>query len=145
MTKRQRLCAWVLFAMLLLTACGRDDTAQQQAPTAESKPEITQPAGKTVRVIELTLSFVEPRFRPDPVVVQVGTPIQFKLSSADTRHTLVIEALGIDIDVPQKALGKSVLTRVVTPQKAGTYRMFCRIHARLPMEGTLIVSETAAQ
>ena len=78
-------------------------------------------------------------------MVQVGKPIQFRLSSADTRHTLVIEALGIEIDVPQKVLSDSVLTKVVTPQKSGTYRMFCHIHSRLLMEGTLVVSEAAGQ
>jgi plastocyanin len=143
--KRLRLFACVLFGVLVLTACGRDDTPQKQTPTTEPKPETTQPAGEAARVVELTLSFVEPRFRPNPVEVQVGKPIQFKLSSADTRHTLVIEALGIEIDVPQKALSDSVLSKVVTPQKAGTYRMFCRIHDRLPMEGTIVVSETAGQ
>lgn len=143
--KRLRLFACVLLGALLLTACGREDTPQKQTPTTEPKPEATQPAGEPARVIELTLSFLEPRFRPDPVAVQVGKPIQFKLSSADTRHTMVIEALGIEIDVPQKALSESVLSKVVTPQQAGTYRMFCRIHGRLPMEGTLVVSEAASQ
>lgn len=143
--KRQRLVAWALFGVLVMTACGRDDTAQKQTPTSEPKSEATQPTGEAAQVIELTLSFVAPRFRPDPVVVPVGKPLQFKLSSADTRHTLVIEALGIKIDVPQQALKESVLTQVVTPQQAGTHRMYCDIHARLPMEGTLVVAESAGQ
>jgi heme/copper-type cytochrome/quinol oxidase subunit 2 len=77
-------------------------------------------------------------------VLQVGQPVQFKVSSADTRHFLVIEALGIELEVPQKSLNEAVTTTVVTPQEVGTFRMFCRIHARLPIEGTIEVRETGA-
>jgi hypothetical protein len=58
--KRQRLFAHSLFGVLLLAACGRGDTAHQQTSTTEPKPEVTQPAGETARVIELTLSFEKP-------------------------------------------------------------------------------------
>jgi heme/copper-type cytochrome/quinol oxidase subunit 2 len=88
---------------------------------------------------------VTPRFQPDPIVVPVGKPIQFKVNSADTRHHFVIESLGIDMEVPQKSLDNSVTTPVVTPQETGTFRMYCRIHSRLPMEGTIVVSEAAGQ
>lgn len=145
--KRRRRFAYLLLGVLFVMACGRDDSDPKQATpvTTEPKHEATPPVGEAPRVVDLTLSFVEPRFRPDPVVVQVGKPVQFKISSLDTRHTLVIEALGLEVEVPQKSLSESVLTRVVTPQETGTFRMFCRIHSRLPMEGTLVVSEAAGQ
>ena len=76
-------------------------------------------------------------------MVQVGAPVQFKVTSADTRHQLVIESLGIDVAVPQRSLSETVTTDVVTPQQIGSFRIFCRIHARLPMEGTLEVRETS--
>jgi len=81
---------------------------------------------------------------PDPIVLQVGEPVQFKVSSADTRHLLVIQTFGIGLDIPQKSLNEAVTTEVVTPQEVRTFQMFCRIHERLPMAGTLEVRETGA-
>jgi len=141
--RRVFLVAWL--CMLFLAACSGDDTAKPAAPT--DTPTTAQPPVQSSavppRVIELTLSFVAPHVRPDPVVVQVGQPVQFKVTSADTRHQLVIESLGIDVTVPQKSLNETVTTNVVTPHEVGTFRIFCRIHARLPMEGTLEVRETS--
>jgi heme/copper-type cytochrome/quinol oxidase subunit 2 len=90
--------------------------------------------------VDVTLSFVAPRFQPDPIVLQVGEPVQFRVTSADTRHLFIIEALGIEVEVPQKSLQETVTTRVVMPQEPGTFRMLCRMHARLPMEGTVEVT-----
>ena len=70
--------------------------------------------------------------------------MQFKVSSADTRHFMVIEAFGIELEVPQKALNEIVTTAIIMPQEVGTFRMSCRIHARLPMEGTIEVRESDA-
>jgi heme/copper-type cytochrome/quinol oxidase subunit 2 len=73
-------------------------------------------------------------------VVQVGKPVQFKVRSADTKHTFVIEAFGIDMEVPQKALDAAALTPVITPKEVGTFRIHCRNHERLPMQATLQVA-----
>ena len=141
--KRWRVRCCIVLGLLVLGACGQDDTSQKQAPEAPSTPAqpTTQALAEAPRVVEITLAFVPPRFRPDPVVVQVGKPVQFKLISADTRHTLIIESLGIEVEVPQKALNENVITKVVTPPKTGTFRIFCRVHERLQMEGTLEVSD----
>lgn len=144
----QRRCVLIglVLGMCFLAACGRDDTPKERAPTAPSTA--TQQAapspGGSPRVIEVTVAFIAPHFRPDPLVLKVGEPVQFKVTSADTRHTFIIEALGIDIEVPQKSLNETVTTRVVTPQAAGTLRVFCRIHERLPMEGSIEVTATGA-
>jgi plastocyanin len=139
-----RICA--VFVMLFLIACGGDDTPKKSMPTSSptSGQQTTPPSAEAPTVIDVTLSFVAPRFRPEHVVVPVGKPVQFKVISADTRHHLVIESLGIDLEVPQKSLEESVTTAVVTPQETGTFRMYCRIHSRLPMEGTLQVTATGA-
>jgi plastocyanin len=144
--QRWRLGICALLGTLVLVACGGDETTKKSttSSSAPPTPQITQPSGEAPRVIEVTLAFVAPRFRPDPIVVQVGKPVQFKLTSADTRHHLVIESLGIDLEVPQKSLEESVTTGVVTPQETGMWRMFCRIHSRMAMEGTLQVTDTAA-
>ncbi|WP_179130961.1 cupredoxin domain-containing protein [Candidatus Entotheonella palauensis] len=117
-------------------ACGNEASKDESPSTAPAEPE-----GQAARVIEVTLSFVEPRFRPDPIEIKVGEPVQFKVSSGDTRHRFVIEPFGIDVEVPQKALNESAITKVVTPTETGTFRMFCSTHARMPMEGTLVVVE----
>ena len=139
-----RICA--LLGMLCLVACGGDDTPQKSttASPSTSAQQAAPPSAEAPTVIDVTLSFVAPRFRPEYIVVPVGKPVQFKISSADTRHHLAIESLSIDIEVPQKSLDESVTTVVVTPQETGTFRMFCRIHSRLPMEGTLQVTDAGA-
>jgi plastocyanin len=137
---------WTVLGMLFLVACGRDE-APQKSTTASPSTAVQQaalPSAEAPTVIDVTLSFVAPRFRPEHIVVPVGKPVQFKVTSADTRHHLAIESLGIDIEVPQKSLDESVTTAVVTPQETGTFRMFCRIHSRLPMEGTLQVTDAGA-
>jgi plastocyanin len=144
--KGWRAFVFIVLGMLCMTACSRDDSPQK--PAATETPPARQQAAQTTthppRVIELTLAFIAPHLRPDPLVLQVGQPVQFKVSSADTRHFLVIEALGIELEVPQKSLNEAVTSHVVTPQEVGTFRMVCRIHARLPMEGTIEVREAGA-
>lgn len=144
--KGWRVFVFVLLGMLGVTACSRDDTSQEPASTGtpDATQQEVQPPAQAPRIIELTLAFVAPHFRPDPIVLQAGEPVQFKVSSADTRHFMVIEAFGIELEVPQKALNEAGTTKVVTPQEVGTFRMYCRIHARLPMEGTIEVRETDA-
>lgn len=144
--KGQRVFVFVLLGMLYVTACSREDTPEKPAspgtPTATQQG--AQPTAQAPQIIELTLAFIAPHFRPDPLVLQVGQPVQFTVSSADTRHFLVIEALGIELEVPPKSMNQAVTAQVVTPQAVGTLRMFCRIHARLPMEGTVEVRDTGA-
>ena len=137
MTKWSRM-VWVAVAVGVI-ACGQEQATQDAAPAAPEPAVAT--SGEAPRVIDVQLSFIEPRFQPGPITAEVGKPLQFKLRSSDTRHSFVIEALGIDIEVPQKSLGEDVTTKVITPQKAGEYRVFCRFHGRMPMETTLVVSE----
>lgn len=142
----QRVFVVVLLGMLCVTACSREDTPEEPAspgaPTATQQE--AQPTARAPQIIELTLAFITPHFRPDPIVLQVGQPVQIKVRSADTRHFLVIEPLGIELEVPPKSMNQAVTTQVVTPQAVGTLRMVCRIHARLPMEGTVEVRDAGA-
>jgi plastocyanin len=144
--KGRRVFVFVVLGVLCVTACSRDDTPERPASTGTpgATQQDAQPTAQAPRIIELTLAFIAPHFRPDPIVLRVGEPVQFQVSSADTRHFLVIEALGIELEVPQKSLNEAVSTKIVTPQEVGTFRMFCRIHARLPMEGMVEVRDTGA-
>jgi plastocyanin len=126
----------MLVGVVLFTSC-RSETPKEGAPSSTSAAQ----QGQAARVVEVTLSFIEPRFRPDPIEIRVGEAVQFKLSSADTRHHFVVEPLGINVEVPPKSANEAVTTGVVTPSEAGTFRIFCSVHARMPMEGTLVVSE----
>ncbi len=128
--------ACMLLRIVFFTACGNEASKDEATSTAPAEQQ-----GQAARVVEVALWFVEPRFRPDPIEIKVGEPVQFKVSSADTRHRFIVESLGIDVEVPPKSLNESVTTKVVTPTEAGTFRVFCGIHARMPMEGTLVVSE----
>ncbi len=138
---------YMVLSICVLVACGRDDPVKETAPPAASPAteQTAEPPGKAANVVDVTLSFIAPRIRPDPIVVQVGEPVQFNVSSADTRHTFVIEAFGIEVEVPQKSLNETVTTKVVIPKEAGTFRVFCRVHERLPMEGELVVKDSAKQ
>jgi heme/copper-type cytochrome/quinol oxidase subunit 2 len=81
-----------------------------------------------VKVIDVLTAFVEPRFTPDPIVLEVGEPVQFRVISADTRHTFTVDELNVDLQIAQKLLGGTAISEVVTPQTAGTFRLYCRIH-----------------
>jgi len=63
-------------------------------------------------------------FTPGKVVLHVGTPATFRFSSKEGVHGAVSEGLGI----PSTTLipGKT-MTVVVTPKKAGTYKITCSI------------------
>ena len=134
----------IVLALLILVAC-RDDRADPaptpSPPAADSQSPSSSDSQATV--VDVTLSFVKPWFRPDPIVVEAGKPVRFKITSADTRHTFIIDAFNIDVEVPQKSLNETVTTPVITPPQPGTYRIYCRVHARLPMEGQLVVSDPA--
>ena len=87
-------------------------------------------------MIEVFTAYVQPHYQPNPIVLKVGEPIQFKVISSDTRHTFTIDGLNVDLEIPQKLKGGAVLTQVVIPTQAGTLRLWCRIHTNVPlMEG----------
>ena len=93
-------------------------------------------------MIEVFAAYVQPHYQPNPIVLKVGEPVQFKVTSSDTRHTLTIDGLNVDLEIPQKLKGGAVLTQVVTPTQAATLRLWCRIHTNVPlMEGVVQVVE----
>jgi len=138
-----RCVVWAVLALFILVSCRDDsaDPAQTPSPPAAADSASTSSSDSQATVVEVTLSFVKPWFRPDPITVEAGKPVRFKITSADTRHTFIIDEFDIDVEVPQKSLNETVTTPVITPQQPGTYRIYCRVHARLPMQGQLVVSE----
>ena len=142
--KKYRLLAAFLFipTIALLAACGGGSGDSGPAPaTATSTPQAVQSA-EGVRVIEVFTAYIVPHYQPNPIVLKVGEPIQFKITSSDTRHTFTIDGLNVDQEIPQKLKGGAVLTQVVTPTQAGTLRLWCRMHTNVPlMEGVVQIVE----
>ena len=131
----------ICVGIVLFTGCGDSDAPPDTSKQEASKDAPTAQQDPAARVVEVTLAFIEPRFRPDPIEIKVGEPVQFKVSSADTRHHFIIEPLGVNVEVPPKSMGEAVTTKVVTPKEAGAFRIFCSVHARLKMEGKLMVEQ----
>jgi heme/copper-type cytochrome/quinol oxidase subunit 2 len=132
----------LLIGILFLSACGGGGAAPKPAPVS-TQPAPAPPASQQgeARVVDVTLNYVVPRFQPDPIVLKVGEPVQFKLTSINARHTFIIKELGIDVEVPQPALNQAVTTGVVVPQRAGDFLLFCRFHLRFPMEARVIITD----
>ncbi len=137
--RRRATIALMLLLLIILAACGGGSDSNS-APTATNTPAQagTPPPGDAtaadgVRVIEVLAAFVEPRYTPDPIVLKAGEPVQFSVTSADTRHTFTVTELNIDVQVNQKLIGGAAVTQVVTPQQIGTFRLWCRIHENAPV------------
>ena len=116
--------------LTILIACGGGSSDTSPAPTATSAPA-QQPVpttgetstGEGVRVIEVSqfLYWME----PEPIELKVGEPVQFRITSLETEHTFTVKALGLDEVV---GIRKTVLSRVVTPQTAGSFDIICKRH-----------------
>ena len=135
-----------LLIMTLLAGCGSDSSDAVPATPAPAQATSEVAGGATslegVTVIDVVTAFVVPRFQPDPIVVKLGEPVQFRITSADTRHTFTITELDIDVQVTQKLIGDTAVTQVITPQQIGTFLIWCRIHTNAPtMEGFIQVEE----
>ena len=124
--------------LTLLMACGGGTSDTGPAPTATIAPATQE----GVRLIEVVAAYVAPHYQPGPIVLKVGEPVQFKISSADTLHTFTIDELNVDEEVVQTLIGEAALTAVITPGQAGTLRIWCRIHTNVPlMEGVIQIVE----
>ena len=140
-------CLGVLVVgLLLLTACERGEKKERPAaPAATPKSTVaptpaegTNPKA-TAKLVEVDLSVF--KFTPKTIVLKVGEPVQFKVTSKDTIHSLTIKDLGIDVEL---APGEQKISEVFTPQQTGTFQITCRIHSvsAYGMEGFLVVTET---
>lgn len=131
----------LILAVAIFAACGGGGDSGSAPATVTATPQAVQ-AAEGVRVIEVFAAYVVPHYQPNPIVLKVGEPIQFQISSSDTRHTFTIDGLNLDLEIPQKLKGGIVLTPVVTPTQPGTFRLWCRIHTNVPlMEGVVQVVE----
>lgn len=134
--RKCRLLGAFLFipTIALFAACGGGDSGPAPATVAPTEEAVQPAAG--VKLIEVFTAYVQPHYQPNPIVLKVGEPIQFKVISSDTQHTFTIDGLNVDLEIPQKLKGGAVLTQVVIPTQAGTLRLWCRIHTNVPtMEG----------
>ena len=142
--RRFDCCVVGLIGFVLLAGCGGSQESESPAPAATSPPATTPtPPAATERqadakLIEVDLSVF--KFTPKTIVLKVGEPVQFRVSSKDTLHSFTVKDLGIDVALNP---GESKLTEVITPQQTGTFQITCRIHSvsAYGMEGFLEVTE----
>ena len=136
----------LVVGLLLLFACGRRDEGEQPvSPSAPAQPS-TAPTSAPVAKSESDAKLVEVdasvfKFTPKKLVLKVGEPVRFHVTSKDTIHTFTVTDLGIDVELQP---GENKLSEVFTPQQSGTYQIICRIHSvsAYGMEGALVVTET---
>jgi len=136
----------LVVGFLLLTACGRGEESERppapattpESTVAPESAEVTKPE-VTAKLVEVDLSVF--KFTPKEIVLKVGEPVQFKVTSKDTIHSLTIKDLGIDVELTP---GGQKISEVFTPQQTGTFQITCRIHSvsAYGMEGFLVVTET---
>jgi cytochrome c oxidase subunit 2 len=131
---------------LLLTGCGKSDQDEHPAapattprPTAAPTPAPAPGPKINAKLVEVALSVF--KFTPKRIVLKVGEPVQFRVTSKDTLHSFTVKDLGIDVALNP---GESKVTEVFTPQQTGTFQITCRIHSvsAYGMEGFLEVTET---
>jgi len=136
----------LVFGFFLLTGCGRDEESERpsapatppESTVAPKSTEVTAPA-VTAKLVEVDLSVF--KFTPKQIVLKVGEPVQFKITSKDTIHSFTVKDLGIDVELTP---GGQKISDVFTPQQTGTFQITCRIHSvsAYGMEGFLVVTET---
>ena len=61
------------------------------------------------------------KFQPNEITVKKGQPVELDVTSADVNHGLVVQGLGVKIDVPKGKTGEAKFT----PAQAGTFEGKC--------------------
>jgi heme/copper-type cytochrome/quinol oxidase subunit 2 len=136
----------LVFGFFLLTACGRGEESERPSAPATPPESTVAPKSAEVTTPEVTAKLVEVdlsvfKFTPKQIVLKVGEPVQFKITSKDTIHSFTVKDLGIDVELTP---GGQKISEVFTPQQTGTFQITCRIHSvsAYGMEGFLVVTET---
>lgn len=141
-----RRLAFLIVGLLLLTACGRSDEGERPAAPAATSESSTTPTPAQVaapkvdaKLVEVDLSVF--KFTPKQIVLKVGEPVRFKVTSKDTIHSFTVKELGINVELTP---GESKVSEVFTPQQTGTFQITCKIHSvsAYGMEGVLLITAT---
>ena len=121
-----------LLGALMLTACGGGDDSAPATPTQVAGSDAGAGGARLVEVQILGRTF-----EPNAIDLQVGEPVQFRISGLGNLHTFTVPDLGIDQPFGNN---KTVTTIVVTPQQGGTIGFHCKFHRQSGMVGTVNVS-----
>lgn len=131
MSEQRRISAIVVFAALLLAACGGGN-----GESAEPQAEQTEAAGADIVVTGTTSN----DFEPSQVEAEAGT-ISVSMTSEGGPHTFTVELdEGAETVVQVFSAGQPATGEIEL--EAGTYTFYCSIpgHREAGMVGTLTVS-----
>ena len=112
------LAIWGLVELAQITAYANGSTAANQQPNS------TKPIDINVTGQQWLWTFEYPdqgRITTDVMVVPIGTPLYFNVTSKDVVHSFWIVELGVKIDANPGAITNTG----VTPNKLGTFNIRC--------------------
>ena len=78
---------------------------------------------QTTKPVVMEVSAERFSFTPSEIRGQVGVPIEFRLKSDDTDHGFRILDTDIDVRIPKRGKGTTVVT--FTPPRAGKFTIEC--------------------
>lgn len=142
------LLVFLVFAIVILTACAQAPQSQQQTAPQEPPPmppgrEVRQPSQATTPteplIKEFTIEMKQFSFTPHTITVQKGDTVRLTLTSKDVSHGFAIDEFGINSGPVAKNQQKTV---EFIANKAGTFTFRCSVvcgSGHSSMKGTLIV------
>ena len=136
--KRAAIVLPLVFAMIFLWGCPRDDYA---APDVVITPDEDRLPGEVIggtRVVEVQARQFE--FVPSTIVTDAGQPLRLEVTSIDVDHGFEIPELGIDETLPPH----QTQTIEFTPDQAGEFLFRCNVFCgpgHDEMTGVLVVRD----
>ena len=128
--------------VLLVAACGDDDTHSPAAAPHDSRMEDMGGHGGNSDVADdaRTISVSATSFEFDPPIIEVeaGEAIEIELTAKDLEHDFVVD----ELDAHVAAAAGETATGGFVAGEAGTYTYYCSVagHRDAGMEGKLVVT-----
>jgi cytochrome c oxidase subunit II len=116
--KKGLLATLLLSLILVLAACGGDDSASKESDTSTDTEQSTETAtpdpNNEVNIIASNFDFDK-----DVYAVKAGEEVKVTLTNEAGNHGIMIEGLDVDIQGEGEA--------TFTPTEPGEYKIFCSI------------------
>ena len=92
-------------------------------PQALATSQVRQGSGRQAGPLVITVSAERFAFTPSEITVEKGTVIEFHLTSDDTDHGFRIIGTEVDVRIPKRRRGETVVT--YTADEAGRFIIEC--------------------